>query len=428
MNTINTAVEKITVTQEPEYFLSDLIGLKVFWNGKKIGKLNDMAILEHMKLPEVTHFIIFRPFGYKQLLVPWDRIRSLDKSGVVIDIESLEKYEGEPPESQVLLRDHVLDKKVIDMDDDEIDVVYDVKLMARGQKLYVTDVDFSKYGLLRRLGLGKVARAIYGLAEVFKKETLSWAYVQPLPEKISSFKGSVKLNVLKEKLPEIHPVDLADILEELNEEQRLVIFNQLETEHASDTLEEIEPRVQRSLISSLDKERVADLIDEMTPAQAADVLGALPTQQAEEILDLMEHDETEKIESLLEKQDDTIVNLTTSLFITFPPNVTVRDIIDGYRHVAPDVDVPMYIYVVDSEGRLRGLVNLQGLLLADPQERLEEVMDAQVISLKPDSTITEAVEMFDRYNFRAIPVVDDDDVILGVLPARDIMKLPHTYK
>ena len=95
-----------------------------------------------------------------------------------------------------------------------------------------------------------------------------------VPENIGSFKGNVKLNVLKEKLPDIHPVDLADILEELNEEQRTAIFNELDTEQASDTLEEIEPRVQRSLISSMDKERVAELIDEMTPAQAAMFSGA----------------------------------------------------------------------------------------------------------------------------------------------------------
>ena len=121
-----------------------------------------------------------------------------------------------------------------------------------------------------RLGLSYVAEFIYHLAEVFKKETISWSYVQRLPEKMGSFKGNVKLNILKETLPEIQPVDLADILGELPEEQRIAIFNELETEHASDTLEEIEPRVQRAIISSLSTERNAELVGDMTPAQAAD--------------------------------------------------------------------------------------------------------------------------------------------------------------
>jgi flagellar motor switch protein FliG len=193
----------------------------------------------------------------------------------------------------VLLNDHVLDKKVLDMDDNEIDVVYDVKLVLRNRILYVTDVDFSRYALLKRLGLKPLVRLL-GNSDLLKKETLSWSYVQPLPENIGIFKGNVKLNVLKDKLPEIHPVDLADILEELNEEQRLAIFNELETEHASDTLEEIEPRVQRELISSIKKERAAELINDMTPAQAADILAVLPAADADDILKLIDKENAQK--------------------------------------------------------------------------------------------------------------------------------------
>ena len=97
-----------------------------------------------------------------------------------------------------------------------------------------------------------------------------------MPHDIGRFEGNVKLNLLKEKLPQIHPVDLADILEELDHDHRVAIFNQLETEHASDTLQEVEPRVQRKLVSSLPIERVAEIVNEMTPAQAADILAALP--------------------------------------------------------------------------------------------------------------------------------------------------------
>jgi CBS domain-containing protein len=409
------------------YFLSDLIGTRVLLRGKKIGKLDDLLIREHEKLPEVTHIIVSRPFGHKSLLVPFERVAGLSRDALDLNIESVEAYEGEPSENQVLLKDHVLDKKVIDMDDKEIDIVYDVKLLLRDRRLFVTDVDFSKYGLLKRLGLRYVAKFFYHLGEMFKKETISWAYVQPLPEKLGSFKGNVKLNILKEALPDIHPVDLADILEELSEEQRLAIFNELETGHASDTLEEIEPRVQRSLISSLDKERVADLIDEMTPAQAADVLAVLPTQEADEIMKLMEHDEAEKIESLLEQQDETIANLTTKNFIRFVPDMPADLVIAAYRKVAEDADVLDYVYVVDHDGRLQGVISLPELLMAKPETHLREIMTAEVTSLTPTDNIAEAREMFSRYAFRALPVTDENDVIQGVIPYRDIMNLEHTF-
>ncbi|MEA5114241.1 MAG: CBS domain-containing protein [Geobacteraceae bacterium] len=413
--------------QQAVFFLSDIIGAKVFFRGKKIGKLNDIAIIEQEKIPEVTYLVIKRPFGYKTLLVPWEKVTEFGGAGIGIDVDSIEAFEEEPSESQVLLRDHILDKKVIDMDDNEIDVVYDIKLVMRGGKIYVTDVDFSRYGFLKRIGLKPLANLIYSLAEIFRKETLSWAYVQHLPESISSFRGNIKLKILKDKLPEIHPVDLADILEELDERQRLAIFSELDTEHASDTLEEIEPRVQRSLIASLDKERVADLIDEMTPAQAADVLSILPSEEADQILDLMEHEETDKIESLLEEQDDTIANLATVQFISFRPEAAVDEAIAEYRRIAPEKDVVTYVYIVGEEDRLLGVVAVQELLMAGAGDRLEGIMTTQIIRLHPEDKIKEAAASFARYGFRALPVTNEDDFIVGVVLYRDIMNLEHKF-
>ncbi|AJE04489.1 magnesium transporter MgtE N-terminal domain-containing protein [Geobacter pickeringii] len=407
------------------FFLSDLTGIPVRNQGKKIGKLDDLLIVEHEKVAVVTHVIVNRPFGHKSLLIPFGKVGELKRDGIELSLPTVEAFEGEPEENQVLLKDHILDKKVIDLDGNEIDVVYDVKLVLRSGSLYATDVDFSRYGLLKRLGLRYVAQFAYHLAEMFKKETIPWTYVQRLPEKIGSFKGNVQLNILKEALPEIHPVDLADILEELSEEQRLAIFNELETDHASDTLEEMEPRVQRSLISSMDKERVADLIDEMTPAQAADVLSVLPTDQAEEILDLMEHDETEKIEALLENQVDTIANLTTNAYIRFVPDTHSDLVIAAYRKAGEESDVLDYIYVVDHDNKLKGVVSLPELLMAKQSTPLSEIMTTQVISLDSTDTLEAAEEKFKRYGFSALPVLDGEDTIQGVVPYRDIMQLEH---
>ncbi len=419
---MNTFIDK---SAETSFFLSDLIGARVMVQGKRIGKLNDLLIREHEKIPEVTHVIVTRPFGHKALLVPFERVGELGHERLVLEIPDVVPFEGEPDETQVLLKDHILDKKVIDLDGNDIDIVYDVKLVLRNGRLYATGVDFSKYGLLKRLGLRYVAKFAYHLAEMFRKETISWAYVQPLPEKIGSFKGNVKLNILKEALPDIHPIDLADILEELSEEQRLAIFNELDTEQASDTLEEIEPRVQRSLISSMDKERVADLIDEMTPAQAADVLGVLPAEEADHILTLMEHTETEKIESLLENQDESIINLTTAHFIRMLPNMTTDLIISSFRSLAADADVVDYVYVVDHEERLRGVVSLPDLLMAEPGSHLTDIMVTQVISLEEGDTIDDAKEKFSRYRFDALPVTSAEDIIRGVVTYRDVMGLGH---
>lgn len=415
---------------EEKFFLSDIIGRKVVWNSKKIGGLQDIIIFETEVIPEVTHFIIGRSFGYHSLLLPWKNIAEIKNNEIVIDIESLEKYEKDPVSSQVLLKDHILDKKVIDMDDNDVEVVYDVKLALRNNKLFVTDVDSSKYGLLRRIGLKWLAKFVYNLAEKIKTDTIPWTYVQPLPEQISSFSGNVKLRVLKDKLLEIHPVDLADIIEELDHSQRLAIFNELDTELASDTLEEIEPRVQRDLISSLQKEKVVELINDMTPAQAADILAILPGSDADEILaqiSKIDKENAQKIEFIIEKHDEKISNFATSHFFNFLPDTKVQDAIKDFHNTAKDKDVIMYLYITNENNELLGVVDIRELLQAPPEEVLGEIMTTHVISLTNESTLMEASRTFLRYLFRAIPIVDENNIMLGVLPSRDIMNLNHRF-
>jgi magnesium transporter len=289
---------------------------------------------------EVTHLLIDRPFGHKSLMVPWDRVEKLEPTGsVLLRIESPEPYEGEPAEGQICLRDHLLDKKVLDCDDDEVEVVYDIKLTAHHGLLYVTGVDCSRAGFLRRIGLRWLANFLHGIAAKINEDTIPWAYVQRLPQNIGSFKGDVKLNLLKEKLPDIHPVDLADILEELEDDNRITIFNELDTEHASDTLQEVEPRVQRKLVSSLSVERAAELMNEMTPAQAADILAVLLASQTDAILRKVRVVEAVKIRSLIEKHEDHILDLASTRYITFPPETTVDEVMGKYREVARDADV-----------------------------------------------------------------------------------------
>ncbi len=173
----------------------------------------------------------------------------------------------------------VLDKKIIDTDEYEVEVVYDIHLLHAEGKMLVVHVDVTKAGMLRRLHLGWLGRLVWG--EVKNADLLPWMYVQPLPTDIDRFRGNVKLTISREKIADIHPVDLADILEELSGEERLAVFDALDTETAADTLEEAEPRVQRDLVASLRRERLAELFHTMTPAQIADILEILPRIDAQ---------------------------------------------------------------------------------------------------------------------------------------------------
>jgi hypothetical protein len=185
---------------EPKFFLSEILGRRVFLKAERVGRLSDLLIVETGKFPEVSHFVVTRPFGYPSLLLPWDKLTLISNTEIVFDVTDPAPYERAPPEGSIQLRAHILDKKILDMDDHEVEVVYDISLYFQGGKLYVSEVDFSRKRLLRRMGLKKLANWI---SEHREETTVSWMYVQPLPEHIGTFRGHVKLNVLKENISDI---------------------------------------------------------------------------------------------------------------------------------------------------------------------------------------------------------------------------------
>jgi CBS domain-containing protein/sporulation protein YlmC with PRC-barrel domain len=405
---------------EPEFFLSEIIGRRVYRHSERVGRLQDLVIVETGRLPEVSQLLVRRPYGQPSLLVPWDKIVVISTNEIAIAIDSLEAYQQAPPPGAILLRDHILDKKILDLDGREVEVVYDVKLAFQGGKLYASQVDFSRHRLLRRLGLRHLANFI---AQQSGDSTVSWLYVQPLPDDLGSFSGDVKLNVLKSKLQEMHPVDLADILEELDSSQRQALFNELEPGHASETLEEIEPRVQRELMATMQRDRAARLIGEMSPAQAADILAILPASDADAILAMLDTADAAKVRRIVEHHDENILLFATQACIRLGPTARVREVLSGYRELARDKDVLAYVYVVGAEGQLLGVVGLRDLVAAEPEQELGSLMTEQLITLHPDETLRDAVHAISRYGLRAIPIVDANRHLLGLISDHDVRGL-----
>ncbi|NTW52028.1 MAG: magnesium transporter [Chlorobiaceae bacterium] len=398
---------------EQEFFLSEFIGRRVYLTSKKIGKLKDLVIQEHAgKIPEVTHLLVHRPYGDSSLLLPWDRISLISNTEIVSDITEPDNYKLDPDGNYIFLKDYILDKKILDMEDHEVEVVYDVKLVYQIDRLFASEVDFNRFRILRRMGMNKLAGF---LGRYTEDSSISWVYVQPLPETINSFKGNVKLNVLKESISDIHPVDLADILEELDSNQRMAVFNALDTGLASDTLEEVEPRVQRELIGLMEKDKAAELLNEMSPAKAADILSVLPASEADEIIELVDQESKAKVQQIIDQNDENIMLYVTQSIIKRSADTRVKEIINHYHDIAANMDVIMYVYVMDESDTLYGVVDLRDLLNAEPDQPLSEIMTDSLITLGPDDTLHDAVEFFSRYSFRAIPVTDDEEKLLGVV-------------
>jgi CBS domain-containing protein len=418
-----TLVKEIENTQ---YLLvSEVMDRKVKTEaGLTLGKLQDFIFVNDPKYAEVTDLVVRRPFGRAPLRVPWVRVRNLGQDGtVVMSLTGGAEYPSiENLDEVLLLRDKILDKRILDTRGLGVDVVYDIQLLKAGNKLFVVAAEVGRDARRRRLGVwGQLASSFSEGATL--EERIPWRYVQAIGHELTGTKGDVKLTVTREALNDIPPQDAADILEELSREERVSVFNALNAEAAAHALEATEPRVQREIIADTDAVRLGQIIAHLSPVEIADIISILPEEDANDLMGMLKGDVATKVHSIVDEHDVPALTLAVKGVLEFPGELTVEDAFTRFRNEAPKCNVTMYIYVVDREHRLLGVVDINELLQADPKKRLEEIMTRSLVLVSPRTMRSRVLELFRKYRFRAIPVVDHSRKILGVIREKDAFVL-----
>ena len=331
------------------------------------------------------------------------------------------------PSSHILLRDFLLDKQIVDVHGAKVERVNDLQFVKSNGKLMLVQVDVGLRGLLRRLGLeGPVVRFTEWFFEYTPKERfIAWNYVQPLADP-----DRLRLQIPQSKLSDLHPADLADIIEDMDVHERAVVVESLDEEVLADALEEMDPKVQVSIMRGLEPEKAADILEEMSPDEAADLIADLPTDTARGIFREMDGEYQATVKSLLAHEEDEAGGLMTTQFMSLPPDKTIVDALAAVRQNADKVDIIYYIYVVDSDSRLLGVVNLRELLSHEIFTPIERIMTTRVVTAKIDDEAKDLADTFVKYGFRAIPVVDDENRIMGVIRFKALMEIvaPHLGK
>ena len=208
-------------TTDQLFLLSDLHRRSVFQSERKIDWVEDFVILDKDIVAEITHVCVGQSFGRPRLFVPWQHVETLTAKSVVMSPAAEVTTMQNAPEGAVLLQDYIVDKKVLDVEGREVEVVYDLALALRQNRLFVIGVDVSHRALLRRVGLKWLANFTASITDTIANEIIAWNLVEPLPENIGSFAGDIRLKVVKGELAKMPPVDVARILEQLTHDQRL---------------------------------------------------------------------------------------------------------------------------------------------------------------------------------------------------------------
>jgi Mg2+ transporter MgtE len=220
----------------------------------------------------------------------------------------------------------------------------------------------------------------------------------------------------------MHPADIAEIVHELSPDDRSAVFAALDDEKAADTLEEIqEPGMQASILERLDVERASDILEAMKPDEAADLLADMPKERAQLLLQKMEEDEAEDVEELLAYREDTAGGLMTTGYVAVLHTLTAAQAIDRLRELEPDAESVYYVYVIDEEEHLLGVLSLRDLIVAKPDTRIRDFMIEKVMSVPVDASIRDVGEVIAKYNLLAVPVVDQHNRIQGIVTVDDVM-------
>ena len=334
--------------------------------------------------------------------------------------------EGSPGEFLLLERD-LLDQQIIDVHGHKVVRVNDVDLLwivpedeGTDLMLRITGVETGLRGAVRRLLKGIPPGALDPLLARLKSSTIPWDFVDLIDRDPSR---TVKLKIEQERLSKMHPSDLADILEDLAPAERQALFVSLDEDVAAETLEEIEPRMQQSLLESLNSEQVAGIVEEMDPAAAADLLSELSDERSEAILGEMDPEERQEVEELLEFSGGSAAGRMTTEYVALDPTVPVATAIATLRDHDGDVETVTDIYLIDEAGRICGLVPLVQLLFASPEATLQSLPQGHIVTCDIHANGSKVAELFDKYNLRSLPVVDEDKVLSGVIHAEQVIAL-----
>ncbi len=399
-----------------EMFVSELIGNPVVdCLQQGVGDVKDIIVTLGAPFPKVMGLLVTLSDGKREdKVILIGEIDLIGKQFVSTRTTKDRVVSTTLREGDVLLMRDVVDQQVVDLDGARVIRVNDLKLAKVDQDVRLIAADVGLRGMLRRLGLDKTISWFLGLfGKKIPERLIGWDHVQDL--------SGGKISIPSKTITDLHPADVAQVISQVRPDDKTAILSTLSNKTAAEALHELEPMLAAVLIANLDNKKALGILERMPVDEAADILGDLPPEKSQELMHLMRVRKAAQIQKLLKHKDETAGGLMTTEFIALPQNLTAEQVITKLRETAPDAETIYYLYVLDEAEHLVGVLSLRSLIVSSPDKLISEIMIKESITVSPEMNQREVANVISKYNLLAVPVVDQEERILGIITVDDVM-------
>ena len=399
-------------------FISELLNRPALAaDGTRLGKLHDLLTTSDTPYPPVS-LVAITPKGSRQTrLLPWIHVQYLDKSAIHLDVTTLDEMSSASGDAELWLARDVLDKQIVDVEGAKLVRVNDIQLTRINRDLRVAAVDNSGRGLLRRLGIERLA----SLPPHHKSHPtlIDWEEIDLVPGP----NQDVKLKVPYSRLRRLHPAEIADVVGQLSPSEGAHALESMDDETAALALAELSPEHATAVLNAMDEEEAADILEEMAADDAADILADLDAERAADLMSRMESAAAKDVQQLMTYPEDTAGGLMNTDFVAIPERMTAGDVIDYLRRSTPEARDIYDLYVTDSGGHLAGTLSLRDVVVSPPEQAVAAIMDRDIVTLPVMADDAEVARILIKYNLVVVPVVDEHNQLVGIISVDDVLDL-----
>lgn len=406
-----------------QIYATELMGAEVYdAQGHFVGRVREFFVEPADQPNRVSHFLLSRG-RFQPLLARHNQIGAIAPGTLRLNCSERDLAAYTPNEAWLAVRKDLLDQQIIDTHGRKVVRVNDVdltELKTNGNvELRLTQVDVGLPGAVRRLLQGVVSPSVIRkIQNPLPQRTILWEFVNLIePDPLRR----VKLRITHEKLEDLHPADLAEMMEQLSAAERQGIVASLDEETAAAVLAELDERLTSQIVEKMDPGRAADILEEMAPDAAADLLADLPKETSDELLEEMPGREASEVRGLLAFEENTAGGMMNPEFVFVGETSTRDEVLKWMRQQDLNIDQLDTIVLLDGEAKFSGTVPVARLLLSEPEQAMSALKTEPLLGVPVDADEGDIFELFDKYNLRMLTVVNKESRPIGTITVDDVV-------